>query len=219
MHLRYLDANIKRNYIYQYNFNIQRQLTANTTLLIGYSGSRGFHNPFQSDTVNTVIPTKVPGVGYVWPAPYAASLTASAQAARLLSPTTSNIMYNTMWQSRSWYNAMLVKVDKRFSRGFQLLGSFTWSKSIDDSSGSTAGDTFQLDAVSEPWYDLSLSKGLSNFDVRRNLLVSGFWNVPAPKAFVRSPQRPSAVGSWASPPLWRMGFPYRFPSLPIWPAR
>ena len=191
---RYLDANIKRNYVYQYNFNIQRQLTANTTLLIGYTGSRGFHNPFQSDTVNTVIPTKVAGVGYVWPVPYAGSLTASAQAARLLNPTTSNIMYNTMWQSRSWYNGMLVKVDKRFSRGFQLLGSFTWSKSIDDSSGSTAGDTFQLDAVSEPWYDLSLSKGLSDFDVRRNLVVSGFWNVPMPKAFGAFGEK--ALGGW-----------------------
>jgi hypothetical protein len=73
---------------------------------------------------------------------------------------------------------MLVKVDKRLSHGFQLLGSFTWSKSMDDSSGSTAGDTFQLDSVSEPWYDLRLDKGLSDFDVRRNLVISGFWNVP-----------------------------------------
>lgn len=191
---RYLDTNIKRNYVYQYNFNIQRQLTANTTLLIGYSGSRGFHNPFQSDTVNTVIPTKVPGIGYVWPTPYSGSLTASAQAARLLNPTTSNIMYNTMWQARSWYNAMLVRVDKRFSRGFQLLGSFTWSKAMDDSSGSTAGDTFQLDAVSEPWYDLSLNKGLSDFDVRRNLVVSGFWNVPTPKMLGAFGEK--ALGGW-----------------------
>ncbi len=179
---RYVDNNIKRNYIYQYNFNIQRQITPNLTLLVGYTGSRAFHNPFQADTVNTVIPKLVPGVGYVWPIPYSASLTASAQAARLLNPTTSNIMYNTMWQSRSWYDAMQIKVDKRMSHGFQMLGSYTWSKSIDHSSGSTAGDTFQLDSVSEPWYDLSLDKGLSDFDVRRNLVISGFWDVPSTKA-------------------------------------
>jgi hypothetical protein len=83
---RYLDANIKRNYVYQYNFNIQRQLTANTTLLVGYTGSRALHNPFQADSVNTVIPTKVEGVGYVWPVPYSGSLTASQQAARLFNP-------------------------------------------------------------------------------------------------------------------------------------
>jgi len=191
---RYLDANIKRNYVYQYNFNIQRQLTASTTLLVGYTGSRALHNPFQADSVNTVIPAKVAGIGYVWPTPYSASLTASAQAARLLNPTTSNIMYNTMWQSRSWYNAMLVRVDKRLSHGFQLLASFTWSKSIDDSSGSTAGDTFQLDSVSEPWYDLSLNRGLSDFDVRRNLVVSGFWNVPTPRGLGVLGER--ALGGW-----------------------
>jgi hypothetical protein len=191
---RYVDANIKRNYIYQYNFNIQRQITPNTTIMLGFTGSRAFHNPFQSDTVNTVIPTLVPGVGYVWPVPYSASLTASAQAARLLNPTTSNIMYNTMWQSRSWYNGMLVKVDKRLSHGFQLQGSFTWSKSMDDSSGSTAGDTFQLDSVSEPWYDLRLDKGLSDFDVRRNLVISGFWNVPATGALGAIGEK--VLGGW-----------------------
>ncbi len=179
---RYVDANIKRNYIYQYSFNIQRQLTSSTTLVVGYSGSRAFHNPFQADTVNTVIPKQVPGVGYVWPTPYSASLTASAQAARLLNPTTNAIMYNTMWQSRSWYNGMQVKLDKRLSRGFQVQGSYTWSKSMDDSSGSTAGDTFQLDSVSEPWYDLRLDKGLSDFDVRHNLVINGSWNVPSTKA-------------------------------------
>jgi hypothetical protein len=191
---RYIDTNIKRNYVYQYNFNIQRQITGNMTLLLGYTGSRAFHNPFQADSVNTVIPTNVPGVGYVWPTPYAASLTAPQQAARLLNPTTSNIMYNTMWQSRSWYNGMLVKLDKRLSHGFQLLGSFTWSKSMDDSSGSTAGDTFQLDSVSEPWYDLRLNKGLSDFDVRRNLVISGFWNVPTPHKLGAFGEK--VVGGW-----------------------
>jgi hypothetical protein len=191
---RYVDANIKRNYIYQYNFNIQQQITPSTTIMIGYTGSRAFHNPFQSDTVNTVIPTKVPGVGYVWPVPYSASLTASAQAARLLNPTTSNIMYNTMWQSRSWYNAMQVRVEKRMSHGFQLLGSYTWSKSMDDSSGSTAGDTFQFDSVSEPWYDLSLNKGLSDFDVRRNLVISGSWSVPSPKGLGAIGEK--VLGGW-----------------------
>jgi hypothetical protein len=179
---RYLDANIKRNYIYQYNFNIQRQITSNTTVMIGYTGSRALHNPFQSDTVNTVIPKKVDGVGYVWPIPYFSSIPVAEQTARLLNPTTSAIMYNTMWQSRSSYNAMQVKISKRLSHGFQVQGSYTWSKSIDDSSGSTAGDTFQLDSVSEPWYDLSLNRGLSDFDIRRNLVINGFWNVPSTKA-------------------------------------
>lgn len=191
---RYVDANIKRNYVYQYSFNIQRQIASGTTVLVGYSGSRGYHNPFQTDTVNTVIPTKVPGIGYVWPTTYVAGLSAAGQAAQLLNPTTSAIMLNTMWQSSSWYNAMQVKVTKSMAHGFQVQGSYTWSKSIDDSSGSTAGDTFQLDSVSQPWYDLSLNKGLSDFDVRHNLVVNGIWNVPAPKKLGLLGEK--ALGGW-----------------------
>jgi Carboxypeptidase regulatory-like domain/TonB dependent receptor len=33
----------------------------------------------------------------------------------------------------SWYNALTVNVSKRFSKGFELLSSYTWSHSIDDS--------------------------------------------------------------------------------------
>ena len=194
---RYLDNNIKRNYVYQYNLNIQRQITPDMTLFVGYTGSRGLHNPFQADSVNTVIPAKAPGVGYYWPAPWSGSLPATgpvSQAARLLNPTTMSILYNTMWMSRSWYNALQVRVNKQMSHGFQVQGSFTYSKSIDDASGSTAGDTFQLDAVSEPWYDLRLNKGLSAFDVRRNLVINGLWNVPAVKTPGGFGER--ALGGW-----------------------
>src|SRR6266446_6064330 len=193
---RYVDNNIKRNYVYQYNLNIQRQITSNTTLLFGYTGSRGIHNPFQADSVNTVLPTKAAGGDYYWPSPWSGSLPgtgAVSQAARLLNPTTMAIMYNTMWMSRSWYNAFQVRLNKQMSHGFQVQGSFTYSKSIDDASGSTAGDTFQLDAVSEPWYDLSLDKGLSAFDVRRNLVVNSLWNAPTPKS---GGLRERLLGGW-----------------------
>jgi hypothetical protein len=99
-----------------------------------------------------------------------------------------------MYQSRSWYNALQIRVDKRLSHGFQVQGSFTWSKSMDDSSGSTAGDTFQLDAVSEPWYDLRLDKGLSDFNVGRNLTINGLYNVPTPKSLGGIGEK--ALGGW-----------------------
>jgi hypothetical protein len=33
----------------------------------------------------------------------------------------------------SWYNALTVNVTKRFSKGFEMLSSYTWSHSVDDS--------------------------------------------------------------------------------------
>ena len=50
----------KRNYVMQWNFNIQRQLTPNTTLSVGYVGARGIHMRFQADDNNMVYPS--PGV-------------------------------------------------------------------------------------------------------------------------------------------------------------
>src|SRR5262249_61230270 len=69
----YNDNNIKRNYVYQWNLSIQRQLATDTTLVLGYVGSRGFHHPFLTEGANSVQPVNVgkpiPGVGYYWPTP------------------------------------------------------------------------------------------------------------------------------------------------------
>jgi hypothetical protein len=216
-----------RNYVYQYNFNIQRQITSNMTVLIGYMGSHGLHNPFQVDSTNHILPTKAPNGDYYWPGCFgSASATSAGQTActnaaesgpactskvtatgttwtsNLPACTQQNLLLNpsvagipsTLWQSSSWYNALTVKVDKRLSHGFQLQGSFTWSKSIDDSSGSNAGDTFAFDYTSLPWYDLSLDKGLSDFDVRRNLVINGLWHVPTPGGLGAFGDR--ALGGW-----------------------
>jgi hypothetical protein len=211
----YVEQTPKRNYVYQYNLNIQRQITPTLSILIGYTGSRALHNPFQADTINTVIPTKDPSGFYYWPTTYTATLPTTAAApgggiygdathpcpspgvsqnCNLLNTTTANGMFLTAWQARSWYNAMQIKLDKRMSHGFQLQAAYTWSKSMDDSSGSTAGDTFQLDIVSEPWYDLSLNRGLSDFDVRQNLVINTLWNVPTPKTLGTFGEK--ALGGW-----------------------
>src|SRR5579862_5334514 len=67
------------------------------------------------------------------------------------------------------------------SHGLQVQGAYTYSKSLDDSSGSAAGDTFQLSVVSLPWWDTRLDKGPSEFNVTQNLSINGEWLVPTPK--------------------------------------
>jgi hypothetical protein len=55
-----MQFNPKRNYVMQWNFNIQRQITPNTTVMVGYVGARGIHMRFQADDNNMVYPN--PGV-------------------------------------------------------------------------------------------------------------------------------------------------------------
>ena len=57
-----------------------------------------------------------------------------------------------------------------------------------------AGDTFGNSISSLHWFDMSLSRGLSDFNVGRTLVVNGTWEVPTPKSFAGPAQW--ALGGW-----------------------
>ena len=56
----------KRDYVMQWNLNVQQQLTPTLAAMVAYVGSRGVHQPFRVDEANLVIPPKTPQ-GYLWP--------------------------------------------------------------------------------------------------------------------------------------------------------
>src|SRR6266403_1992486 len=62
----YTDPNPKRNYVMQWNLNVQQQLTPSLAAMVAYVGSRGVHQPFRVDDANLTLPTKTPA-GYLWP--------------------------------------------------------------------------------------------------------------------------------------------------------
>jgi len=99
------------------------------------------------------------------------------------------------YRGHSQYDALEAQLAKRMSHGFQVQGTFTWSKSIDNSSASVAGDTFGNSISSLHWFDLKLSRGLSDFNVGRTFVLNGTWELPAPKSL-------SAPAQWV---VGRMG--------------
>ena len=70
------------------------------------------------------------------------------------------------------YNAFEATLNHR-SHGLDMLASYTWSKSIDQSAG--------LPEPVNP-IDPSLSRGLSSFDMRHNLVTSFHYQLPALRA-------------------------------------
>src|ERR1700687_2353082 len=101
------------------------------------------------------------------------------------------------YAGNSLYHALLAGITKRMSHGLEFQTSFTWGKSIDNSSGSIAGDTFSNALSSLHWYDLRLSRGLSDFDIRRTVVFSATWQVPEAKSL-------SGPAGWATSG-WELG--------------
>jgi hypothetical protein len=186
----------KRDYVMQWNLNVQQQLTPTLAAMVAYVGSRGVHQPFRVDEANLVLPTKTP-YGYLWPQVDAnGNLTTGPNAGSPplpINPAFGSIR-GMFYEGHSYYNALEAQLAKRMSRGFQAQGTFTWAKSMDTSSASVAGDTFGNSISSLSWFDLKLSRGLSDFNVGRTLVVNGTWEAPTPKSLSAPVQW--ALGGW-----------------------
>jgi len=151
----YIDPNPKRNYVTQWNLNVQYQLMTNLTAMVAYVGSRGVHQPYRLDDASLVIPTLKPA-GYLWPqvdvlgniyTPQCNQTDPDGSDPDQCSPppaTTSGFWLgarNVLSRTLLLY-ALETQVAKRMSHGFQMQGTFTWGKSIDTSSATVAGDAF-----------------------------------------------------------------------------
>jgi hypothetical protein len=169
----YVEPNPKRNYVTQWNLNAQYQLTPSLAAMVAYVGSRGVHQPFRVDEANLVIPTKT-SAGYLWPNPETSG-----------NPINGNFgsIRAMFYQGRSYFNALEVQLAKRMSRGFQMQGTFTWGRSMDTSSATLAGDAFGNSISSLNWFDVSLTRGRSDFNVARTYVMNGTWDVPSAKSF------------------------------------
>lgn len=167
----YLDPNPKRNYVMQWNLNIQHAINTNTTAMIAYVGSRSVHNLMQTDDSSIALPLEKTAEGYIWP--------------KTLHPTL-NPNYGrvpgTFWNSGANYNAMEAQVQERFSHGLSGQVSYTWGRSIDNASGSTDGDQFQNGLTSMFYFDTRPFRGPSDFNQTQNLVLNYTWEIPGSKA-------------------------------------
>jgi hypothetical protein len=165
----YIDQHPSRNYVMQWNLNIQRELTKDLTATLGYVGSHGVHQPMRIDDSNVVQPT-LTSAGYVWPSP--------AGSGTLVNPNYGEIR-SMQWIGTSVYHALQFNVTQRMAHGFQLRGSYTWGKSFDTGSSTIVGDEFLTSMSSLSDFDLRLNRGVSDFNIAQTLVVAGTWRVPA----------------------------------------
>jgi hypothetical protein len=199
----YLDA--PQSYAMQWNLNIQRELVADTTLTVGYVGARGvdLFRVFQWNGPDPVDPSQcgpTNGPTCVNPDPGRSSFYYPAFGDR---PTNSflfgrtcppagggffrcarlNPNFDAVIQrsggADSHYHALQLSLNKRFSRGFQIQGSYTWSNSLDTSSKQIRGPGESNQTYStQNWLDPANEKGPSNFDVTHVFTVNYTVDLP-----------------------------------------
>jgi hypothetical protein len=147
----------KTPYMFQYLFNVQRELGGSTALEVGYLGSHSHRlermfdwnetTPGQIGTVQSRKPypefTKVQEVGNV---------------------------------AEAKYNSLAVKLTRRLHQGLSILGGYTLSKSTDNGSGirTLNGDTL----FPQNSNCLDCEWGLSVFDVRHRFVASILYELP-----------------------------------------
>ncbi len=124
-------------YSQEWNFAVQRELPGQFSIDVAYVGTKG--TKLQT-TRGINVP--LPGPGQVQPRrPY---------------PDFGYINWDEQ-SANSSYNALQIKLERRFYNGLSLLSSFTWSKNIDNDSDDTEG-------YYDP-YNTKMNRGPSSFDV------------------------------------------------------
>lgn len=163
----YVQQHPPRNYVLNWNLNIQRELAKGMTGLVAYVGSRGVHNASPSDDMDSTVPTLTDG-----------QLFYPVNGNRI-NPNFGRIS-GVIWTGGSSFNALELKVSQNMRNGITAQGSYTWSKSIDTSSTSVGSDAFSNSLVGMQWFYPSINRGLSDFDLRHNFMTSIVWDIGGP---------------------------------------
>ncbi len=180
--------------MYQWNFNIQRQLIDSTTLTVGYVGSRGLHL-YGARDINPVLPTLVNGVQVfgVPKGPTAIGITSNPR----LNPAGAALSSEAPVADSS-YHSLQVGVNRRFAHGLQSQLSYTWSKCMDNASG-----TYGLEG-GIPWSNPqngSFDRGRCLFDRPQVFRLSGVYVFPFNQnIFVKGWQMSGGLGVQSGSP-------------------
>jgi hypothetical protein len=139
--------------LHQWNWTVERQLSNSMTLTAAYAGSKGTHL-IRSRDLNQARP----GPGNV--------------ALRRPNPAYGGIFFSES-SGNSNYHSMQWNLDRRFAGGLSVMTSYTWSKSIDDTSaflGTKPDKNFPQDSM-----NYRGERALSSFDMRHRFVTAGLW--------------------------------------------
>lgn len=187
--LTYPDQNLRTPYVEAANFGVQHQVTRTIAAQVMYVGKFGRHQLMDYNTN--------PGL-------YAAGETSSSASVQARRPYANfgNIA-DMATMGTSNYNALQVMVTKRLGTYVSALGSYTWSRSLDEFSSyvtdtATVPNVFGTSTVPSvgSTYALNVSSeyGPSDFDATN--IASAGYTIYAPKLTSKPLLMRAVLGGW-----------------------
>jgi hypothetical protein len=163
-----IPRDISQPYVQHWNLNVEQRISASSTFRLAYAGSRGLNLSSVTNEANLAVPVVLADGRYYFP-----------EGAQKINSYFSAIRHRT-FDASSFYHGLHAHFRRRLSRGLQTQVSYSFSKSIDDSSNffatAEADNAIMLPLNASPRF----SRGLSGFDVRHYFVLNGIWELPSP---------------------------------------
>ena len=188
-----VDRSLGSGYVQQWNFFLQREITPNLALSIGYTGSKITHVGIPDTNINQLTVKQLAAGNpllHKVPNPYYGQIPRSSSlgdptiaAGQLLKPyprfTTVSFFRNNVGNTN--YNSLQARLEKRFSRDLSFLASYTFSKLIDEASSVFDSTIFTGPVANFPVADSfnrKLERDLSTGDIPQNFTLSSTYDLP-----------------------------------------
>ncbi len=177
--LSFISPNFVPAYVQHWNLNIQREVAHVGAVSVAYAGSKGTDLPRSLD-INQ---------------PYPGS---SPIASRAPYPAYSNILM-TESGGNSEYQSLQVMFNRQLANRLQILASYTFSKSIDDTSAflpTSADQNFPQDS-----HNYRLERALSSFDEPNRATVALIYLIPGSSRWTRGFEASSIITAQSGQPF------------------
>ena len=139
--LDFTTRDFRNSYSEQIQASVQRELVRNTSLTVSYLWNRGLHI-VSGYNANMATPTQ----SYTYLIDNASGNQVGTYTAplyfksMLINPNYGTVMAVNS-TANSWYNAMIVSVNHRYTSWFEAVANYTWSHAEDDNLGGAGGAT------------------------------------------------------------------------------
>jgi len=180
-------------YTQQWNLNVQRELKGGWAMEIGYVGTHfvgglGIWDPFLAKEASPTSPINVKdknGVSYSITTNTVNNEELRHQILGLSRKRGSRYSGNIGFAT---YNSLQATLSRRLTRGFYFQAAYTYSKSIDNVSGSQSTDELNATrngqggaTIFNNGANAQQNKAIGDFDRRHRLVVSYSYDLPVPK--------------------------------------